>query len=291
MPTAVAAARQSYADHPMVRLETAPPGPCHAVSLQETLSGTFTACATVILGDYGFLNGRCNEHAIYQFKVKRVTDLDDGFRWSMVDAVNGNSLGYELNDTFRASSSNVAQIGAVTGGLNEVALSLQLLDAGNDDIRVVISKESEIFATSWRPTLIDGRSRTKVQGNVIDLAFEGRNRGWAAPQLSATVLAWSGSHQDQIEWDLGILGPLNSFELNERLVLEPGREPHRVDVLLDWGTGRDFYTVWDTSRVSSFQRFIGNRAFRSAFGAMAAIVILWVCVPMLISAIRTRIRL
>ena len=50
MPTAVAAARQSYADHPMVRLETAPPGPCHAVSLQETLSGTFTACATVILG-------------------------------------------------------------------------------------------------------------------------------------------------------------------------------------------------------------------------------------------------
>ena len=35
--------------HPMVRLETAPPGPCHAVSLQETLSGTFTACATVIL--------------------------------------------------------------------------------------------------------------------------------------------------------------------------------------------------------------------------------------------------
>ena len=31
MPTAVAAARQSYADHPMVRLETAPPGPCHAV--------------------------------------------------------------------------------------------------------------------------------------------------------------------------------------------------------------------------------------------------------------------
>ena len=53
MPTAVAAARQSYADHPMVRLETAPPGPCHAVSLQETLSGTFTACATVILVEEG----------------------------------------------------------------------------------------------------------------------------------------------------------------------------------------------------------------------------------------------
>ena len=56
MPTAVAAARQSYADHPMVRLETAPPGPCHAVSLQETLSGTFTVCATVILGFLSYKN-------------------------------------------------------------------------------------------------------------------------------------------------------------------------------------------------------------------------------------------
>ena len=71
MPTAVAAARQSYADHPMVRLETAPPGPCHAVSLQETLSGTFTACATVILSQslsprkcrcyLGFGLGACEE--------------------------------------------------------------------------------------------------------------------------------------------------------------------------------------------------------------------------------------
>ena len=101
------------------------------------------------LGDYGFLNGRCNEHAIYQFKVKRVTDLDDGFQWSMVDEVNGSSLGYELGESFRASSSNVAQIDAVTGGWNEVGLSLRLRDAGNDDIRVVISKESEIVATSW----------------------------------------------------------------------------------------------------------------------------------------------
>ena len=49
MPTAVAAARQSYADHPMVRLETAPPGPCHAVSLQETPSDPCSTSATVIL--------------------------------------------------------------------------------------------------------------------------------------------------------------------------------------------------------------------------------------------------
>ena len=52
MPTAVAAARQSYADHPMVRLETAPPGPCHAVSLQETPSDPCSTSATVILSGY-----------------------------------------------------------------------------------------------------------------------------------------------------------------------------------------------------------------------------------------------
>ena len=50
MPAAVATAWQSHPDHPLVRIETAASGPCHAVSLQETPSETFTACATVILG-------------------------------------------------------------------------------------------------------------------------------------------------------------------------------------------------------------------------------------------------
>lgn len=238
------------------------------------------------VGDYAFLNGRWNEHAIYQFKVKRVTDLDDGFQWSMADAVNGSSLGYELGEIFRASSSNVAQIGAVTEGWNEVGLSLRLWDVGNDDIRVVISKESEIFATSWQPTSIDGGSEAKVHDNVIDLEFEGRNLGWAAPQLSATVLVWSGPDHDRFTWDLGPLGPLGTFDLDEKLVLEPGREPHRIDVELDWGTGRDFYTVWEASGVSAGDRFIGHRAFRSTLGAMAAIVVLWLCVPLLVSAAR-----
>ena len=49
MPTVVATPWQSQPDHPLVRLETAPSSPCHAVSLQETPSETFTACATVIL--------------------------------------------------------------------------------------------------------------------------------------------------------------------------------------------------------------------------------------------------
>ena len=50
MSAAVAAPWQSQPDHPLVRLETAASGPGHAVSLPDTPSETFTACATVILG-------------------------------------------------------------------------------------------------------------------------------------------------------------------------------------------------------------------------------------------------
>ena len=238
------------------------------------------------VGDYAFLNGRWNDKAIYQFKVKRVTDLDNGFQWSMVDAVNGSSLGYELSETLRASSSNIAQTSAVTGGWNEVGLSLGLRDAGNDGIRVVTSKESDIVATTWDPTFIEGRAEAKVQDNIVDLAVDGRNLGWAAPHLSATALVWSGPHHDRFKWDLGPLDPLGTFELNERLVLSPGREPHRIDVELDWGTGRHFYIVWDTSKVSASSRFIGHRAFRSTVGVMVAIIVLWVCVPALVSGVR-----
>lgn len=49
MPAAMAASRQSCPDHPMVRMETAPSGPCHAVSLQYAPPENFTVSATVIL--------------------------------------------------------------------------------------------------------------------------------------------------------------------------------------------------------------------------------------------------
>ena len=82
MPTAVAAARQSYADHPMVRLETAPPGPCHAVSLQETLSGTFTACATVILAradDEELKQGEDRQRRLVRRFLQSEEALQEGF--------------------------------------------------------------------------------------------------------------------------------------------------------------------------------------------------------------------
>ena len=49
MPTAVAAPWQSCPDHPLVGMETAAPGPGHAMSLPETPSETFITSATVVL--------------------------------------------------------------------------------------------------------------------------------------------------------------------------------------------------------------------------------------------------
>ena len=51
LPAAVAAPWQSCPDHPLVRMETAAPGPGHAMSLSETPSETFITSATVVLGE------------------------------------------------------------------------------------------------------------------------------------------------------------------------------------------------------------------------------------------------
>ena len=53
MPAAVVAPGQSLSDHPLVGMETATPGPRHAMSLPETPSDTYPSSATVILGRHG----------------------------------------------------------------------------------------------------------------------------------------------------------------------------------------------------------------------------------------------
>ena len=52
MPAAVVAPWQSCPVHPLVGMETAAPGPSHAVSLPKTPSETFIASATVVLSPH-----------------------------------------------------------------------------------------------------------------------------------------------------------------------------------------------------------------------------------------------
>ena len=85
-------------------------------------------------GDYAFLHGRWNGKAFYHLKAKRVSDLDGGFEWSMVDMVNGSSHGYETGDRFAARSTNFAQIDSVQPGVNELPFALGLLNASSPNI-------------------------------------------------------------------------------------------------------------------------------------------------------------
>ena len=139
------------------------------------------------LGDYAFLRGDWNERSFYQFKMKRLGEHDDGFKWSTVDVVNGGSHGYELSEAFRSSSTNIAQFRANRVGLNEVSIALGLGGASNKDVQVSALKESEVVATSWHPTFFEGGASVDFDDELINLRIEGENLGWKAHDLRVIV--------------------------------------------------------------------------------------------------------
>ena len=243
-------------------------------------------------GSYAFLYGSWNSEAVYQFKTKRLTDLDDGFHWSMVDMVKGGSHGYETTSSIGVSSTNFAQIGAIKEGWNEVTISLGLRDATNENIRVIVSKESEIIATSWEPTSFDWSATVDNNGDTLDLRVEGENLGWQAHDLVATALVWrdigTGYDRESYSWPLGSLQPMASFGV-DRAISNGGKEKvYRIDVELEWGAGRDFITAWppvvDTPKPSLFN----NSIFRSTIGILVSVVVLWVGIPALVYSVRHR---
>ena len=239
-------------------------------------------------GDYAFLWGNWNGKAVYQFKVKRVTDIYDGFQWSMADIVNGGSVGHERGESMRVASSNFAQLSAVQGGWNKLRLSLGLRDANNDDISVAVSRDSQIIATSWEPTRVEAEAKAWVRDGTVDVSVRGRNAGWGADNLRATVLVWSGRREDRFSWDIGPLEPLGSFDASRTFALSSESRPHRVDVALDWGTGRTAIIAWDARRTApDWLRF---QILRSTIAMMGAVVVLWVTVPTVVSALKERRR-
>lgn len=100
----------------------------------------------------------------------------------------GGSYGYETSPVFRAASSNFATYRAVQGGWNELSLTLDLLDASNKDIQVLVKKESEIIATSWQPAFIEAKARAEIDGEVIRLKVDGRNSGWHTSSLEIQAM-------------------------------------------------------------------------------------------------------
>ncbi len=88
----------------------------------------------------------------------------------MVDLVNGGSSGYETGSTFSAKSTNIASYRAIQAGWNEITARLDLMDASNKDIQVVIKKESEILATAWTPASIEAQARAEINEDTMDVS-------------------------------------------------------------------------------------------------------------------------
>ena len=241
------------------------------------------------VGDYAFLYGRWNGKAVYQFKTKRVSDLDRGFRWAMADLVNGSSSGYEVGDTVSIASTNMAQTKAVSEGQNVLAFSVALGDASNKEASVLISKESEVVVTGWQPTNFEGAVEAQVEEGVVDIAVTGENTGWGAGTFTIKSVIWSGTSSVEREWALGPLPPLGKVDFHGQSVIEERKKPHRVDVVLDWGSGRQGYVAWDSTRKKSIP-LLGNNIFRSVVGVGIAVAILWVLLPVLVRLIRQKRR-
>ncbi len=237
-------------------------------------------------GEFAHLYGIWNEGAVYQFQTERLNSTDQGFEWSMVDLVNGASAGYELTPSMSVASSNVAQFRSITPGPNELELFLQLSDASNKDIRVVVSNESSIFATSWQPTFIDGKAEVDIDGETATLRIQGKNLGWGAPHLSTRAIIWTEGKQETFNHSIAPLPPLGDVLVEEHFTRNTDHAPERIDVELDWGSGRTFFLVLDASQPTGRIPLIDNAIFRSTIGVMVATVILWVSLPMLVSQIR-----
>ena len=239
------------------------------------------------VGDVAYLRGRWNGLGFYLFEIERLTTSDEGFHWATTDLVNGHSEGYELGMTFSGASTNFAQLRAVRPGWNDISIFLDLLDASNKDIRVVVKRESHIIATSLRPSNIDVGAEAEVKGEQIRLRLEGWNRGWTVHQLEVRAVVYheDGSYQVN-RWQEGRVEPLAEYNFDETFQLNAtitDSSVHSVFAEVDWGSGRRVLQAWP---LVSGTRFYSRGAFRSGVGTMAALVVLWVGVPMLVRAVQ-----
>ncbi len=142
------------------------------------------------VGDYAMLTGEWNGYGFYQLVITPLTDLDVGYKWSMVDMVNGGSHGYETGPTFAAASTNFAMYDAVQPRWNEIAIWPYVLDASNKGIGILVKKKSEIISTSWRRASFNAEARAEVDDEAIHVQLEGENQGWGASDLTIKAMVF-----------------------------------------------------------------------------------------------------
>ncbi len=236
------------------------------------------------VGDHALLVGSWNGHGFYQLQLKTLSDLDGGYRWSMVDMVNGGSHGYETTPTFAAASTNFAMYKAVRPGWNEVFIHPFLFDAGNKDVRIVVKKESEIIATSWQRPSFKAKAVAEVKDDAIHLKLDGENQGWGAPGLTVRAEVFREDGRRRVHtWGQGPLEPLGPVKFEQTIPNKHESPVVSIVMSLDWGSGRQPYLAWPEEPEPPWYTW---GVFRSSIGAMIALVVVWVGGPMLFGAIR-----
>lgn len=236
-------------------------------------------------GARAYLFGKLNGHGFYQFKTKMFSDLGEGFEWSMVDLVSGESRGFERFPEFRGSSTNFFTLDAVQPGPNQITFALNLEDARTDAIRVKILPDSELIATDWQPAEFVGEARGTMRPEGLTVTVSASNVGWPAPFVNAELLVFLRDGQrDLFTASLPSPGPSGRVEW-QRTFPVSGGEPQVAELMLDWGTGRKAFQVWPPppSESNTLARFLPLRTVPLVLSFVA----LWVSVPALVRASRT----
>ena len=159
-----------------------------------------------------------------------------------------------------------------------MTVSLGLTDASNKAINAIVSKKSEIIATTWQPTLFDGRSQVDFENESILLKIKGRNLGWKGHSLSVIVNAWRETGREALVWDSMTLEPLAPFEF-EAIIPNPGGASVPLDATLDWEGGRKHIPIWPPAPEDP--EWYARAPFLSTAGALLAVIVLWVGIPLL----------
>ena len=123
MPAAVAAPWQSCPDHPLVGMETAAPGPSHAMPLPETPSDTCSSSATVILVFTGYSVNDSGSATTWRREPARVEPAGNARAyWIVARAVSSSTRSMKVASN-SAASGTASSARNVSGSVTNLRIS------------------------------------------------------------------------------------------------------------------------------------------------------------------------
>ena len=178
---------------------------------------------------------------MYFMPLEKMAGFDDGFRWTTHEPLYGWHMGYETTDYFSAASTSFAILDAVRGGMNTIAIHLDMSLASNPDFQVRVRKESQVVAVQWRETQIEWKGRAEIDGELVVVDFQGRNTGQAATDFRITAVIYRDDTSVSFHThDVGALEQGGELNYSDIISITPGSPVFAVDLDLEWNGGRDY---------------------------------------------------